>query len=361
MTYLLFIVGLITLIIGAEILVRGASRLAAIFGVSPLVIGLTIVAFGTSSPELAVSVQSALAGQADISIGNVIGSNVFNIFFILGIAALIRPIKIAEQLIKLDSPIMVGVSIFALVLALDGWLSRLEGIILISLLIAYIVFTLWASKKEGQGIQDEYAEEYTSKETKGWKSLAKNSFFVVAGLAMLYYGSNWLVEAAVIIARTFGVSELVIGLTIVAAGTSMPEVATSVVAAFKGEGDISAGNVIGSNIFNILGVFGVAAATTPESIPVAAHVVTFDLPIAIFAAVVTLPVFVVDNYISRFDGLIFFSYFVFYNLYIVLRAVNNPSVSILETFLMAYIPLTFFFFIAVAARYLWQRRKNASP
>jgi len=361
MTYLLFIIGLVTLIIGAEVLVRGASRLAAIFGVSPLVIGLTIVAFGTSSPELAVSVQSALAGQADISIGNVIGSNIFNIFFILGIAALIRPIKIAEQLIRLDAPIMVGVSIFALLLALDGWLSRTEGLILIGLLIVYIVFTLWASKKENKEVQDEYAEEYASKETKGWKSITKNLFFVVAGLAMLYFGSNWLVEAAIIIARTFGVSELVIGLTIVAAGTSMPEVATSIVAAMKGEGDISAGNVIGSNIFNILGVLGVAAATTPESIPVAANILRFDLPIAIFAAVVTIPVFIVDNYISRFDGLIFFSYFVFYNVLVVMRALSNPSVPMFEAFLTAYIPLTFFIFVALAARYLWRRRKTASP
>lgn len=361
MTYLLFIIGLVTLVIGAEVLVRGASRLAAIFGVSPLVIGLTIVAFGTSSPELAVSVQSALAGQADISIGNVIGSNVFNIFFILGVAALIRPIKIAEQLIKLDAPIMIGVSIFALLLALDGWLSRLEGIILFCLLIGYIIFTLWASKKEKQAVQEEYAEEYASKETKSWQSVIKNLFFLVAGLVMLYYGSNWLVEAAIIIARTFGVSELVIGLTIVAAGTSMPEVATSIVAAMKGEGDISAGNVIGSNIFNILGVLGVAAATTPESIPVAENIIKFDLPIAIFAAVVTIPVFIVDNYVSRFDGLIFSSYFIFYNVLVVMRALNNPSAPMLETFLTAYIPLTFFIFVALAARFLWQRRKSVSP
>lgn len=361
MTYLLFIIGLVTLVIGAEVLVRGASRLAAIFGVSPLVIGLTIVAFGTSSPELAVSVQSALAGQADISIGNVIGSNVFNIFFILGVAALIRPIKIAEQLIKLDAPIMIGVSIFALLLALDGWLSRLEGIILFCLLIGYIIFTLWASKKEKQAVQEEYAEEYASKETKSWQSVIKNLFFLVAGLVMLYYGSNWLVEAAIIIARTFGVSELVIGLTIVAAGTSMPEVATSIVAAMKGEGDISVGNVIGSNIFNILGVLGVAAATTPESIPVAENIIKFDLPIAIFAAVVTIPVFIVDNYVSRFDGLIFSSYFIFYNVLVVMRALNNPSAPMLETFLTAYIPLTFFIFVALAARFLWQRRKSVSP
>jgi len=306
-------------------------------------------------------VQSALAGQADISIGNVIGSNVFNIFFILGIAALIRPIKIAEQLIRLDAPIMVGVSIFALALALDGWLSRLEGIILISLLIVYIIFTLWASKKEKKDVQDEYAEEYATKEQKNLKTILKNLFFVGGGLAMLYFGSHWLVEAAIIIARTFGVSELVIGLTIVAAGTSMPEVATSIVAAMKGEGDISAGNVIGSNIFNILGVLGVAAATTPESIPVAVNIIRFDLPIAIFAAVVTIPVFIVDNYISRYDGLIFFSYFVFYNVLVVMRALSNPSVPMLESFLYAYIPLTFFIFVALAARYLWKRRKSASP
>jgi cation:H+ antiporter len=351
-TILMFIGGLVVLIAGAEILVRGASRLAAILGISPLVIGLTIVAFGTSSPELAVSVQTALNGQADISIGNVIGSNVFNVLFILGIAAMIRPIRIAEQLIRLDVPIMIGVSLLTYAFAVvGGSLSRTDGIILFSLLIAYIIFSLKQSKAEGQEVQDEYAQEYAAKEPKNWQTIAKNFALVGMGLAMLALGSNWLVEAAVTIAKTLGVSELVIGITIVAAGTSMPEVATSIVAAFKGEGDISAGNVIGSNIFNLMGVLGVAALVAPESVAVSQQVLTFDLPVAIFAAIIVLPVFFVDNNISRFDGFLLFTYFVAYNAYVVLRAMNNPALGTLDIFLMAYVPLTFFLLVVLAVRH----------
>lgn len=349
---LLFVVGLVVLIFGAEALVRGAARLAAILGISPLVIGLTIVAFGTSSPELAVSVQTALRGQADISIGNVIGSNVFNVLLILGIAAMIRPIRIAEQLIRLDVPIMIGVSLLTYILAVAGGsLSRLDGVILFGLLIAYIIFSLKQSKAEGQEVQDEYAQEYAVKEPKNWQTMVKNFALVGIGLAMLALGSNWLVEAAITIAKSLGVSELVIGLTIVAAGTSMPEVATSIVAAIKGEGDISAGNVIGSNIFNLMGVLGVAALVAPESIAVSQQVLTFDLPVAIFAAVVVLPVFFVNNIISRFDGFLLFSYFLAYNAYVVMRAMNNPALETFDVFLMAYVPLTFFLLVALAVRH----------
>jgi len=351
-TILIFIGGLVILVAGAEVMVRGASRLAFILGVSPLVIGLTIVAFGTSSPEVAVSVQSALAGQADISIGNVIGSNIFNVLFILGLAAMIRPIVIAEQLIRLDTPIMVGVSLLTYVLAvMDGTLSRLDGAILFGLLIAYIVFSLVKSRAEGKDVQDEYGEEYAAKEPKSGKTIAKNLAMVGAGLVMLVLGADWLVEASVTFAKMLGVSELVIGLTIVAAGTSLPEVATSVIAAIKGEGDISAGNVVGSNIFNLLGVLGIAAIVAPQSIEVSHQVLTFDLPVAVFAALVALPVFFVDNSVSRFEGFLFLTYFVAYNAYVVLRAMNDPSLGMFNTFLIAYVPLTFFLLLALALRH----------
>ncbi len=360
-TIFLFVGGLAVLVIGAEVMVRGASRLAFILGISPLVIGLTIVAFGTSSPEVAVSVQSALAGQADISIGNVIGSNIFNVLFILGIASMIRQITIAGQLIRLDTPIMVGVSLLTYLLAaMDGSLSRLDGAILFGLLIAYIIFSLVKSKEEGKDVQDEYGKEYAVKEPKSGKSITKNLLLVGAGLAMLVLGSNWLVEAAVTFATMLGVSELVIGLTIIAAGTSLPEVATSIVAAIKGEGDISAGNVIGSNIFNLLGVLGLAALVAPESLAVSRQVLTFDLPVAVFAALVTIPVFFVDNNLSRFEGFLFFTYFVAYNAYVVLRAMDNPSLGMFDTFLMAYVPLTFFLLVVLAVRHHIRQVKVAS-
>jgi cation:H+ antiporter len=352
LTIFLFIVGLAALVIGAEVMVRGASRLAFTLGISPLVIGLTIVAFGTSSPEVAISVQSALAGQADISIGNVIGSNVFNIFFILGVAAMIRPISIAEQLIRLDAPIMVGVSLLTYLLAVaDGLISHLDGAILFGLLIAYVVFSLIKSKAEGKEVQDEYGKEYAVKEPEGGKSIAKNLALIGAGLAMLALGADWLVEASVTFAKALGVSELVIGLTIVAAGTSLPEVATSIIAALKGEGDISAGNVVGSNIFNLLGVLGIAALVAPESIAVSQQALTFDLPVAVFAALVTLPVFFVDNNISRLEGFLFFAYFAAYNAYVVMRAMSSPLLGTFNAVLTAYVPLTFFLLLALALRH----------
>lgn len=355
---LIFIAGLVVLVAGAELLVRGSARLAALLGISPLVIGLTIVAFGTSSPELAVSVKSALAGQADISIGNVVGSNIFNIVFILGASALIRPIKIAQQLVRLDAPIMVGVSILAFVLALDGSLNRLDGVILFTLLITYVVFLIRKSKSEGAEVENEYAEEFASKEQPGAASIVKNLMFTAVGLGLLVFGSDLLVESAVTIAATLGVSELVIGLTIVAAGTSMPEVATSIVAAYKGEGDIAAGNVVGSNIFNVLGVLGVAGIVAPQSIAIADHVLVFDLPVAIFAALITVPVFFVGNTVSRSDAVLFLTYFFAYNAYVVMRAMNNPAVDTFQTAMMIYIPATFLWLVFIAWRH-HQKTKSA--
>lgn len=351
---LIFVAGLVILVAGAELLVRGSSRLAALLGISPLVIGLTIVAFGTSSPELAVSVKSALAGQADISIGNVVGSNIFNIVFILGASALIRPIKIAQQLVRLDAPIMVGVSILTFVLVLDGSLNRLDGVILFALLITYVVFLIRKSKSEGAELENEYAEEFASKEQLGAASVVKNLALTVAGLGLLVFGSDLLVESAVTIAAALGVSELVIGLTIVAVGTSMPEVATSIVAAYKGEGDIAAGNVVGSNIFNMLGVLGVAGIVAPQSIAIADYVLAFDLPVAIFAALITVPVFFVDNKVSRSDAVLYLTYFFAYNVYVVMRAVNNPAVNTFQTVMMIYVPVTFLWLVFVA----WRRHQK---
>jgi cation:H+ antiporter len=242
---------------------------------------------------------------------------------------------------------------------MDGSLSRLDGAILFGLLIAYIIFSLVKSKEEGKDVQDEYGKEYAVKEPKSGKSITKNLLLVGAGLAMLVLGSNWLVKAAVTFATMLGVSELVIGLTIIAAGTSLPEVATSIVAAIKGEGDISAGNVVGSNIFNLLGVLGLAALVAPESIAVSRQVLTFDLPVTVFAAIVTLPVFFVDNNISRFEGFLFFTYFVSYNAYVVLRAMDNPSLGMFDTFLMAYVPLTFFLLVVLAVRHHVRQVKAA--
>ena len=224
------IVGLVLFIYSADFLVKGASNLAAAVGISPLVVGLTVVAFGTSAPELAVSVMSAFKGQADIALGNVVGSNIFNVLFILGISAMIIPLVVHAQLVRFDVPVMIGVSILLYVLSMDGLISRVDGIVLSALLLVYVAFLLRLSKKEKDaGLLSEYEQGY-GKPAADPKWL-KNIAFVVGGVAGLVIGSDRLVFGAVFIAKSFGVSELIIGLTIIAAGTSLPEVATSVVAA----------------------------------------------------------------------------------------------------------------------------------
>ena len=261
-TIAILIVGLVLLYFGAEGLVRGSSSLALRLGVGPLLVGLTVVAFGTSTPELVVSLKAAYLGQGDISVGNVVGSNICNIGLILGFSALIIPIKVASQIVRVDTPIMIGVTALALFCLHDGSLSRFEGIVLFVLLVVYVLFSIRLAKQQATDpLAGEFSEEIKVSKKGIWQDIA----FIVAGLVMLVFGARFLVEAAIDIAKAFGLSEAVIGLTIVAVGTSLPEFATSLVAALKKEADIAVGNVVGSNIFNILGILGISAAVTPLS------------------------------------------------------------------------------------------------
>ena len=357
---LLFIAGLVILILGAELLVRGASRLAAAFGVSPLVIGLTIVAIGTASPEIAVSIQAAANGQGDLTLGNVLGSNIFNILFILGVTSIVAPIVIAEQLIRKDAPLLLGISLLAFVLAFDGNLGAFDGIILLLLVAMYVFFALKQSRSESEAVQKEYAEEYKQKESRTQKSIILNSAFILAGLGLLVLGSNLLVDSAVRIAKALGVSELVIGLTIVAIGTSLPEVATSVIAALKGESDIAVGNAVGSNIFNLLGVLGIGALVSPNGIFVSPQVLQFDLPVMVFVALVTLPVFYIDSRISRLEGGLLFSYYVIYVIYIIMRAGGSAALTSTQFFITFFVLITFIALVIAALRSLKTKRQDNS-
>lgn len=355
-TILLFLAGLITLIFGADLLVRGASRLAAAFGVSPLVIGLTIVAIGTASPEIAVSLQAAAAGQGDLTLGNVLGSNIFNILFILGVTSLAAPIVIAKQLIRKDAPIMLGISLLTLLLALDGKLGGVDGTVLLLGLIVYTVFALRQSGQESKEVQKEYAQEFAPKEPRTVRGTIVNLVFILIGLALLVLGSNWLVKSATQIATSLGVSELVIGLTIVAVGTSLPEVATSVIAALKQESDIAVGNAVGSNIFNLLGVLGLGALVAPNGITVASRVLQFDLPVMAFVALITLPVFYIDSRISRLEGGLLLAYYLIYVIYIIMRAAESPALPITLTFIAFFVPLTFLALVTIAFRSMRAKR-----
>jgi cation:H+ antiporter len=313
MVILMLVLGLAVLTVGAELLVRGSSRLAIAMGISPLVIGLTVVAYGTSAPEMVVSVQSSLMGQPDVALGNVVGSNIFNVLFILGLSAMIVPLRVSQQLIRIDVPLMIAVSLLVLVLALDGGIGRLDGLLLVGGLIAYTVLAIVTSRKERADIQAEYEAEFgLKKEVQGRGKIVVNLLLVAAGLGLLILGSKWFVDSAIVIARSLGVSELVIGLTIVAAGTSMPELATSIMAAIRGERDIAVGNVVGSNIFNIFGVLGISSVVSADGVKVTEAALQMDIPVMIAVAAACLPVFFVGHVISRWNGVMFFAYYIAY-------------------------------------------------
>lgn len=341
---------------GAELLVRGSSRLATSFGISPLVVGLTVVAFGTSSPELAVSVMSAFKGQADLALGNVVGSNIFNVLFILGISAVIVPLIVAQQLVRFDVPVMIGVSILVVALGFDGKIGRIDGAILFAGAIAYTAFLIRQSRKESsEEVKSEYDAEFGGK---GASSLPKNLALIVLGLVGLVLGSKWLVSSAVAIAQAFNVSELVIGLTIVAAGTSMPEVATSIVAAVKGERDIAVGNVVGSNIFNILCVLGLSSLVAPAGITVSDAALRFDLPVMIAVAVACLPIFFAGYRISRLNGAAFLFFYIAYLVYLIFTATNHEALGTLRMAMLYFIlPITALTLIVITGRELARRKK----
>jgi len=353
MTILLFIGGLIGLIIGAELLVRGASKLALSFGISPLVVGLTIVAFGTSAPEVAVSVGAVLDGRTDIAIGNVVGSNIFNVLFVLGVSALITPLVVNIQLIRQEVPIMIGASLLLLALGLDGNLSFWDGAFLFALLIAHTVFLIVQSRKETKAAHDEYAAEVKPAVPGGWDSkLPAQLLLIVAGLAFLVIGSEWLVNASVTFAKALGVSDLVIGLTIVAAGTSMPEVATSLTAAIKGERDIAVGNVVGSSTFNILGCLGLSGLVSGDlGLAMPAAIPKFDIWIMITVALACLPVFMTGREIARWEGGVFVLYYAAYVTYLILATQQHRALGTFSTAMMSFvIPITVITLVVVLLR-----------
>ena len=353
MTLLLFLAGLAGLVAGAELLVRGASKLALSFGISPLVVGLTIVAFGTSSPELAVSVGAVLDGRTDIAIGNVVGSNIFNVLFILGLSAVITPLVVNIQLIRQEVPIMIGASLILLALALDGRLGLLDGALLAGLMAAYTVFLIVQSRRETQEAKDEYGAEVKPAAPGAWDArLPVQLVLIVAGLALLVLGSDALVSASVAFAKTLGVSDVVIGLTIVAAGTSMPEVATSVMAAVKGERDIAVGNVVGSNSFNILGCLGLSSlAAGGTGLGVPASVMNFDIWVMLAVALAALPVFLTGREIARWEGAVFLLYYAAYVTYLVLAAQQHDALGAFSATMMGFVvPITVITLLVVLLR-----------
>lgn len=362
MDYLLLAIGLVLLVVGADGLVKGAARLAASIGIPSLVIGLTVVAFGTSAPELAVSIRSALAGQSEMAIANVVGSNIFNVLFILGLAAIITPLAISRQLIRQDVPLMVLASMLVFYMIRDGVLSRLDAGILVVLLLAYTVFLFVQGKRteatervsganntaapsvSGAALSDAASaaqDDEVDALIRGTHPTWQNLLWIIGGLACLVAGANLLVNSAVNIARAFAVSEAVIGLTIVAVGTSLPEVMTSIVASIKGQRDIAVGNVVGSNIFNLLAVLGVSGVLSSNGLAGNEQLVQQDFPVMLAVALLCVPLFFTGAILSRIEGALFFILYLAYTLFLIGGALHAPWLASVQGIIVyALIPLT---------------------
>lgn len=336
---LLLALGLAALVLGADLLVRGSSRLALACGISPLVVGLTVVAFGTSAPEVAVSVGSTLKGHSELAVGNVIGSNIFNVLFILGASALIVPLSVGVQVVRQEVPVMIGASVLLLVQSLDGVLGRAEAGLLLLLLLTYTVFLVRQSRRARPAAVQELADIVPpGRQDRHW---SVQVLLIVAGLALLVIGANSLVQAASSTARALGISDLVIGLTIVAAGTSLPEVATSITAALRGERDMAIGNVVGSNTFNILGCLGATGLVAEDGLPISAGVQGFDLWVMLAVAIACIPVFLTGREIARWEGGLFLLYYVAYTGYVVLAATSSPLLPTVRSAMLSFVmPLT---------------------
>ncbi len=290
MDYLSIMAGLVGLFLGGEALVRGSVSIAHKMSISPFVIGLTVVGFGTSTPELLVSVQAALKGVPDIAIGNIVGSNIANVLLIVGVTALVWPIHVAGSALRRDTTIMILSALALVPLFAMGEIGRVAGLTLVAGLIAYLV---WTFLKPRQEASDDEAEAAAT-------PIVNALLWVALGLVGLLFGARFLVDGAVSVAQDFGVSEAFIGLTIVAIGTSLPELATSLIAAFRHQSDIAIGNIVGSNIFNVLGILGVTSIVAP--IPVAPRFLTFDLPIMIVVSIVLTGLLLLHQKIGRRTG-----------------------------------------------------------
>lgn len=312
---LLLIVSIGILYFGAEMLVKGASSMALKLGLSALVVGLTVVAFGTSAPELVVSLNAAWTGKGNIAIGNAIGSNIFNCSIILGLAALVKPLHVQMHLLRKDTPIMIAIMLVFTLFFIDHTIGRLEAAILFLLLIGYSTYQIKQSRKESQKVVDEF--ESTIKPEPPRSKLLFDIVLIITGLGALVGGSELMVHHAVIMAKLLGMSDALIGLTIIAAGTSMPEMATSVLAAFKGKSDIAMGNIIGSSVFNLLAIIGLSGIIKPITAP---EVHFSDILIMIGISVLMFIFLITKQKLSKPEGLILVATYISYVLFLMMRS-----------------------------------------
>lgn len=311
----IFFIGLFIITLGSEALLRSASKIASLLGIRPIIIGLTVVSIGTSLPELAVGLTAINDGAANIAIGNIAGTNLVNLLLVLGISAMILPLPLNLNFLKLEVFVMIFSSFLLLFLCLDGELSFWDGVIMFTAGIIYFVVLIRNSKRESKAIVKEYSEEYEPSsvfEIKNIKLWVKNFAILITGIACTIWGADLLVEGATAIASDLGMSDAVIGLTIVAIGTSAPELVTTIIATFKNDRDVAIGNLLGSSITNILFILGITCIASPRGFEVADDILWFDLPLAALVAVVCYPVFRSGQRISRTEGCIFVLSYVAY-------------------------------------------------
>lgn len=351
LTLLSLLGGLALLVLGGEWLVAGASRLATRFGVKPLVVGLTVVALGTSAPEMVVTISAAWKGgpAGNLALGNIVGSNIFNVLVILGLCAVIAPLLVQRGMLHLELPLLVFVSLLALWLGRDGLYSRGEGALLFAILLVYLAVLLWQARRAGPDAGAALAAT-------GHPGLAV--LRIIAGLVLLVLGARWLVAGAVSIAELIGLSETVIGLTILAAGTSLPEVATSVMATMRGERDIAVGNIIGSSLFNLCAVLGLAAMVAPAGVVAPASIRAFDGPVMFAVALLCVPVFLSGQRIARWEGVLLLGYYIAYVAYLLLDAADHAALAwYVPLMLYGVVPATALVVLGNLARQLTPRRR----
>ncbi|MBX8535637.1 calcium/sodium antiporter [Pseudomonas cichorii] len=320
--------GLLLLLIGAELSVRAAVRLASILRIRPLIIGLTVVALGSSAPQMAVSLQAAFSDSTDIAVGSVIGSNIFNVLVILGLCALIIPLRVARQVLRIDIPLMIGASLLVIGLSWNGEFSKLDGVLLLGTMLGCLFIVL---RQAGHGAR--HGHTHSTEKPRSLTCIA----LLTSGLLLLAFGGHLLVDAAVVVAMNLGLSERIIGLTLMAIVTSLPALMTSLIAALRGERDIAVGNVIGSNLFNLLGVLGATALISPVPLSISPNALVFDLPIMLGVAVLCLPLFYAGYRITRFEGLLLLALYLTYGLHIVSFSTGMLLAERLEHLMLQFV------------------------
>ncbi|UMZ15167.1 calcium/sodium antiporter [Pseudomonas sp. MPFS] len=348
--------GLLMLIAGAELLVRAAVRLVARLHVRPLLIGLTIVAFGSSAPQMAISLQATLGGSTDIAVGSVIGSSIFNILVTLGLSALIIPLRVSRQLVRLDIPLMIGASLLVFALAYNEHLTPLDGAVLLAALVLYLGLLLRQSR---HSTRQHTGEPTGRRKAAPWFS---SLLLILLGLGLLVFAGHLLLGAAVTVADDLGLSERVMGLTVIAISASLPQLATSLLAALRGQRDIAVGNVIGSNLFNLLGVLGFTALVAPTPLSVSPNALDFDLPVLLGVALLCLPVFYSGYRVTRAEGLLFLGLYLAYGLHVMSFTTGMPLAGKLEHLMLFFILPALVAFLLFSSLRAWRRQhKKETP